>query len=274
MKIIFSRKGFDSATGGCPSPIIEGRPISLPIPTRMPTKTSFGVLRSPIPNLVRDLTGGRLTQSSKCHLDPDIDLTIVSGRRSNWRGALGQVAQAQQHLANQQVKAGDLFLFWGLFRAAEKKHGRWSFTGRAVHAIYGWLQIASIWSQSSGKQIQESFDWLSDHPHAQQGWGQNNTIYIARQNLKLGFETGLPGFGVLRTPFILTATDAPSPSIWSVPSWLHPMNGGTGMTYHPMDRWLECLKLHSAARGQEFVADVTDQAEPVSWAKGVIEQCR
>ncbi len=32
MKIIISRKGFDSKYGGCPSPIIGNRPISLPIP--------------------------------------------------------------------------------------------------------------------------------------------------------------------------------------------------------------------------------------------------
>jgi hypothetical protein len=35
MKIVFSRKGLDSGAGGFPSPIIDGRPISLPIPTRI-----------------------------------------------------------------------------------------------------------------------------------------------------------------------------------------------------------------------------------------------
>ena len=33
MKIIFSRKGFDTKFGGAPSPIIDGVPYSLPIPT-------------------------------------------------------------------------------------------------------------------------------------------------------------------------------------------------------------------------------------------------
>ena len=33
MKLIFSRKGFDSSAGGIPSPILpDGRMISLPIP--------------------------------------------------------------------------------------------------------------------------------------------------------------------------------------------------------------------------------------------------
>ncbi|MBA3801209.1 MAG: hypothetical protein H0X18_19410 [Geodermatophilaceae bacterium] len=35
MKLILSRKGFDSAAGGCPSPILEdGSMLSLPIPDR------------------------------------------------------------------------------------------------------------------------------------------------------------------------------------------------------------------------------------------------
>lgn len=56
MKLIFSRKGFDSSAGGVPSPIVEGRPISFPIPTRMPTPIAFGDLAEPIPTLIEELT--------------------------------------------------------------------------------------------------------------------------------------------------------------------------------------------------------------------------
>jgi hypothetical protein len=42
MKIIFSRKGFDTTFGGVPSPIIHGVPYSLPIPTgEYPSKISI-----------------------------------------------------------------------------------------------------------------------------------------------------------------------------------------------------------------------------------------
>jgi hypothetical protein len=41
MRIIFSRKGFDSAAGKAPSPIMEGEPISLPIPTERRSETSY-----------------------------------------------------------------------------------------------------------------------------------------------------------------------------------------------------------------------------------------
>ena len=41
MRIVFSRKGFDSAAGGGPSPIVDGRPLSLPIPTAGPSRTTY-----------------------------------------------------------------------------------------------------------------------------------------------------------------------------------------------------------------------------------------
>src|SRR6267378_2603959 len=41
MRVIFSRKGFDSAAGNPPSPIIDGEPISLPIPTKRRSETSY-----------------------------------------------------------------------------------------------------------------------------------------------------------------------------------------------------------------------------------------
>ena len=39
MKVVFSRKGFDGSAGGSPSPIIDGIPLSIPIPYLNSTKT-------------------------------------------------------------------------------------------------------------------------------------------------------------------------------------------------------------------------------------------
>ena len=44
MRIVFSRKGFDSAAGGGPSPIVGGRPLSLPIPAGAASRTSYDAL--------------------------------------------------------------------------------------------------------------------------------------------------------------------------------------------------------------------------------------
>ena len=73
MKLILSRKGFDSAAGGCPSALIDGRPVSFPIPTRQPSPTHYGDLAGDIATMVTDLSHGRITADHRCHLDPDLD---------------------------------------------------------------------------------------------------------------------------------------------------------------------------------------------------------
>ena len=272
MQIIFSRKGFDSSFGGCPSPILGGRPISLPIPTKQPTATTFADLRDPIPQMVTDLTRGKLTPEHPCHLDPDLDVSALPQRLSGWRGALGQVAAARAHLSNQQVGSGDLFLFWGLFRPVERRDRGWQYVSRPIHAVFGWLQVANSYANPGGGPLQ-GCPWLERHPHVQHGWKDDNMIYVGRESLTIS-RTPLPGFGVLRRPFGLTAADAPFPSLWRVPEWLHMSEGGVGMTYHPAHRWLERGRVRSAARGQEFVADVRSRPDALEWAAAVIEANR
>src|SRR3954471_8373498 len=95
VKIIFSRKGVDSAAGRCASAIVDGRPISLPIPTSRPTATQYGDLASPASEIVSNVTGGRLALDQYCHLDPDIDTNALKKPRpSGWRGAFGQVSSS------------------------------------------------------------------------------------------------------------------------------------------------------------------------------------
>jgi hypothetical protein len=67
MKVIFSRKGVDSAAGRCASAIIDGRPVSLPIPTSMPTVTRYGDLAAPTPAIAHALTRGRLAFDHSFH---------------------------------------------------------------------------------------------------------------------------------------------------------------------------------------------------------------
>jgi Nucleotide modification associated domain 3 len=91
--------------GWSPSPLVDGRPISLPIPTRMPTPTRFGDLSDDVAQLVSDLTRGRITAVRPCHLDPDLDAKSLV-RHPGWRGALGQVSAAQSHLSNNDIDSG------------------------------------------------------------------------------------------------------------------------------------------------------------------------
>jgi hypothetical protein len=81
MRIIFSRKGFDSAAGKAPSPIMEGEPISLPIPTERRSETSYRLAW--IGEIVEHVTKGRIGADNLCHEDP-VFLNGVgpSGRRA------------------------------------------------------------------------------------------------------------------------------------------------------------------------------------------------
>jgi len=266
MRIIFSRKGFDSASGGGPSPLLAGHPRSLPIPTRMPTCTRFVDIGDGVASQVAHLSGGRVTADHPCHLDPDLDPTALP-RQPGWRGALGQAGAAQSHLQNQGVTIGDVFLFWGLFQE-NSGSPNWRFSGPREHRIFGWLQIGEVWTIGDDpRAILAAHPWLHAHPHVQaSGWPRTNTVYMASEKLALDrVQTVFPGWGLLRTGFRFTAPGSGGPSQWLVPSWLDITQGGVGLTYHPAARWQAGGRLQSAARGQEFVADVADRPDARKW---------
>ncbi len=265
MRVIFSRKGFDSSAGGCPSPIINGRPISLPIPTKMPSLDCYADLTGESADCVAELTNGRVLGDSFCHLDPDIDAS-AKPRQMGWRGSLGQVSAAASHLANQNVGPGDLFLFWGLFRPAENSSG-WRFYGAKEHRIFGWLQVGDVRNIGSNPiPLLDEFPWLKGHPHLEPGWDATNTIYIARDNLRInGVSQDRPGWGLFGSGHRLTSAQSDYPSLWDVPDWLNPARGGVGMSYNPESRWSKQGTLKSAARGQEFVADTGGRRDALDW---------
>ncbi|MEO0699368.1 MAG: hypothetical protein AAFY81_06585, partial [Pseudomonadota bacterium] len=69
MRVIFSRKGFDTSAGGGPSPIVDGAPVSLPIPdTKGLSRTSYGDLG--LGERASRASRGRLKAGDLCHHDP------------------------------------------------------------------------------------------------------------------------------------------------------------------------------------------------------------
>lgn len=265
MRIIFSRKGFDSSAGGCPSPIVDGKPISLPIPVRKtPSPIRYVDLIGNYGSLVEDLTKGKINRHSRCHLDPDLKPSVLP-RLPGWRGAIGQVGAAQGHLSNAGISVGDLFLFWGLFRHAEQ-NARWTFYGAPEHRLFGWLQVGEILNLGEdGSFAAKRYPWLRDHPHVRDGWSRQNVLYVASQALRFDdVDLRLPGWGVFRHGLKLTA-DGASPSVWSVPDWLNPARGGVGMTYHKADSWNPNGVVTCAGRGQEFVAEIAKRTDALVW---------
>jgi hypothetical protein len=226
--------------------------------------------------LVQDLTVNckqRIASSDGCHLDPDINADALP-RLAGWRGAFGQVSTAQAHLANNDVAPGDLFLFWGLFRPAVR-NGRWIFTDRSEHRLFGWLQVREIIDLGpDGSHALGSRPWLKDHPHVRDGWGRTNTLYVAAERLSLGEEAlALPGWGMFPSGLRLTVPGSTRPSHWRVPDWLNPALGGVGMTYHASpERWSSDGTLRCAARGQEFISKIGDRRDARAWLKQLFSE--
>jgi hypothetical protein len=239
VKIVFSRKGFDSSAGGVPSPIVGGRPISLPIPEKPPSPTTYDVLG--LGQTVEQATRGRIGRHATCHDDP----MFADGHC--W---LGQAGSAQGHLRRNGVGAGDVFLFFGLFREPT--------TGERHHRIFGYMRVACF---GPPEQIRGLSPWREPprpHPHLSDRVRRQNTIYFGP-----GATAGNAGQSLR-----LTISDGPL-NIWRLPDCLALF----GLTYHANpDRWLGNGKLDSAKRGQEFVCDVGDNGEALQWVEGMIAE--
>jgi len=275
MKIIISRKGFDSSYGGAASPILpDGTLLSLPIP--LESHISYGELHvngHSLGRIVEDLTRGQITGRHGAHLDPDLTACAYP-RRPGWRSLFGQVGAAQSHLARSGVDIGDLFLFFGWFRQTEVVSGRYRFVKDApdLHVVFGWLQIGSILSVHRDS----APEWAIYHPHFHGNYGDNNTIYISRETLQLDGIQNVAGSGTFRQcrdDLRLTMPDCPR-TVWQLPRWFYPATGKSPISYHSnMKRWSlvgEHAVLHSVARGQEFVLNTDQYPEAIVWARDLI----
>jgi len=99
------------------------------------------------------------------HLDPDLVASVVK-RLPGWRGMFGQSNAAASHLLNHQVGTGDLFLFFGRFRDAERVDGRLSPAHvQDMHAIWGYMLVGEI-LEGSRKTCFPA--WALRHPHTQE----------------------------------------------------------------------------------------------------------
>ncbi|MEO1451875.1 MAG: hypothetical protein AAFV07_20255, partial [Bacteroidota bacterium] len=128
-RLILSRKGFDSSNGGIPSPVIRDQFYSLPIPQKKTgiryVDLNFEGIRTG--QLLADLKA-KVKNRDETHLDPDLKEDTVKTRPKNWQPVFGQHGAALKHLLNEGVGPGDLFLFFGWFRAAEQmENGSWRF---------------------------------------------------------------------------------------------------------------------------------------------------
>lgn len=268
MKVIFSRKGFDSSSGyGC-SPILpDGRLLSLPIPDSEDNdeyrKLMFdGFSYEDIIKMLHPMGYKKLEDKNllHCHVDPDI-YKEIKPREEGWRPSFGQMSSALTQLRNNNVTTGDIFLFFGWFRQTEWHNGVLRFVKKApnLHIIYGYMQVGEMLCPKT----QEIPAWLKSHPHASPKYNKEdkNVIFIASERLSIIPQ--MPGAGVFNfnDNRVLTK-DGYSRSRWNLPDFFKDINitGCNG--------WKDEGYFQSGGRGQEFIWTATDEA--LRWVKQII----
>ena len=279
MKLILSRKGFDSAAGGFPSPIMPDGPLlSLPIPIQdnicysnlkfTKDVSYFEIISQLKPKVKINGKWILLTKETKCHLDPDL-IPDIYPRKPGWKPIFGQIDAAQSHLEKNNVREGDLFLFFGLFQETEYIDGALKFkrNSKPIHVIFGYFEIDKIHLIQEGTNVP---DWMLYHPHVAdiKKWRRKkptNTIYEAKEHLS--FNQKFPGACTFKydSSLVLTKKDC-SASKWNLPDCFKNVN----ITYHSNSKkygWKEdCF--YSASRGQEFIIEGNKEIE--RWAKELI----
>jgi hypothetical protein len=263
MKVILSRKGFDSTYGGQPSPVLpDGTLLSLPIPSKS-DNVMFSDLKysdKSYYNIIKELKpGSAIRPHYTCHLDPDIRSEIIE-RPPGWKGLFGQKGSAQGHLVNEKISIGDLFLFFGWFKETELNDGNLQYIRKApdLHVIYGYMQIGSIFN--SAESLPESAKY---HPHADYfNTNKNNALYEAAESLS--FNSALPGSGCLSfNPHLILTKKDRNKSQWELPDFFKDLR----ITYHTKDSFKDGY-FDSAKKGQEFVIEDNDKL--TEWVKSSI----
>ncbi len=262
MKVVLSRKGFDSSAGGGPSPVLpDGTMASLPVPEQPPfaggSVSYEAVAVAPgwtAGSLARALGTDDAVLARGAHLDPDLD-AAARPRPAGWRPVFGQAGAAAAHLSNQGVGVGDTFVFWGLFRHTVVTDGAlsWDRSRPAFHAVFGWLAVGAVVHLARGDAAPT---WAVDHPHVAARSRAANTLYVAAER----GPGGLPGGGRLAWDDVLRLSLPEGPrSSWELPLACHPDHGGAELTYHrDRSRWGEAdgrARLRAVPRGQEFVVE-------------------
>jgi hypothetical protein len=240
LKIVFSRKGFDTKFGGGASPIIDGRPLSLPIPGTNGETTTYA--ERGLADEVAISSRGKLSGDHACHDDPMFD-----GGHC-W---LGQVGAAQGHLRNQGVGPGDVFLFFGLFAdpGTRVRH----------HRIFACMRVTASGSPHQVRHAPGWHDPPRPHPHLSGNWHHSNAMWFGEG------ATARRASDALR----LTVTGERRWARWAVPRWLM----DNRPSYLKSDwRRIDQTTLDTRGIWQEGVCHIGDAEEPRRWLNGIIAE--
>lgn len=267
MKVILSRKGMDSRAGGIPSPILpDGTLLSLPIPDGTSGKP-YGELSykgQSYQEIIRQLHPSfDFVKNQTCHLDPDI-YDGLGGRPAEWKPAFGQCEASARHLDNMGVDVGDVFLFYGMFKQAERQpDGTLGFVRGAPiqHIIYGYMKVGEILREE--QEISRRYPW---HPHGVNTNRPYNRLYLPDT------------YGTFQytAPLVLTKPGQDSRRLWALPAFF--AENGISISWQGENKPIlkdGCAELNSACRGQEFVITTSTaelQQKLADWVDSLINR--
>jgi hypothetical protein len=271
MKIIISRKGFDSTYGGVHSPVFEdsNRFISLPIQSENESYedneynqikyNDLSLYGHNFGKLVSDLTSRKkkkITGEDSVHFDPDLVRdTYKIMRDENWKPLFGQVGISQLHLNNQKATKGDIFLFFGLYCWVEKVDGKYQYVRgkKPFHMLWGWMQIGDIIHLDDEKDKDKIKPWMKYHSHfhflnkpeanastkPKRGVDSYtaNTLYVASDDLIISDKLILKGggagvFSKYHKELQLTKEDSNRLTEWILPACFYNEDPTKQLTYH------------------------------------------
>ena len=281
-RLVFSRKGFDSAYGGVPSPILpDGRLVSLPIPepSTAATGPSYKDILAPNGRTLGELMSDMsvlIPIETAAHLDPDL-IAASCQRRPGWRPMCGtdDTSGSASHLES-RLLPGDLILFYGWFGPAQdrKEQSRVRSEARSIHAIFGYLEVEEL-IRVGGRAAADALpDWMQEHPHVRDPLRRGNMLVLARaESTTMAGAPGAGAFPYLHESLVLTQPGARWYE-WLLPHAFAPGGQLVPFTYrsHP-SRWSVTeagVQIDTKGIGQEYVIDCNPGV--VNWAHDIVRR--
>ena len=245
MKVVLSRKGMDSTSGGIPSPILpDWMLLSFPIPDGESGLSYDEVAYKGLSykELIHQLHPTfDFEKNAFCHLDPDL-YDISKNRPADWKPAFGQCGISAKHLDRMGVGVGDVFLFYGMFQPTEyRPDGTLTYKKKSPvqHIIYGYLRVGEVLKDP--EKIKKCYPW---HPHAVGDFRTDDRLYLPADYGVFSYDKEL----------ILSKPGQPNRRLWSLPAFF--AEKGISISWQGEKRPTlvgDRAELNSACRGQEFV---------------------
>jgi hypothetical protein len=291
MKLVLSRKGFDSGSGGSFSPYNHdtGKYIWFPIPEKVNSYSNrIGYTDILVENeYISSLKGYNLSEVYKslkgtdrvklrkneyasindddlfAHFDPMLGIPPWIRESENCKigRGFGQF-NAAPHLGKHNVNEGSIFLFFGGFQSTLNK----KISG---HFIYGWLKVKKrIETYKQCKEILEEYN-LYHHPHiTEAAFIRNQKNYIFVPDQWLFEDLKVPGCGYFTTlndQLMLSNNKESNIATWKLPNLFY-----ENLTQVHQKTWQNTQDGYCTVKtgiGQEFVTQLTDKGE--DWLRGL-----